>query len=152
MGWAVRYENCMTAADAKSKPYHSLGFNVFLSDQVDAPHFTIHVGVRGDTKATIMGDFVPRHDLAFAGLDQYKLFETKWTSFKKELGGFEEFASSDATVRSIQSPYNIAYALNDLEDNQCLESFVRLLDLYRKVVVCNERICEKDRPCSAIEH
>lgn len=123
--WSVRYENSMTNSS------NSLGLNVWLSDKTDAPHLTIHIGVRGG-KATIMGDLVPRYDLAKEGFDAYKSFDKKWTKCIREgkLAGLVPFASSDASVRAIQSPYSIAFVLDDLACNQGLESLLDLLDLY----------------------
>ena len=136
VAWALRYENRRTESESESSS-HSLGFNVWLTEAAsDAPHLTIHVGVRGN-QATIMGDLVPRRDLARdiqQGLQPYKVFETKWNNLQrqaKSVVGLRAFTSSDATVRAIQGPYNFAYVLEDLDSRgKGIQVLGDLLDLY----------------------
>jgi len=129
--WAVRYENCMTNSTTSSSS-HGVGFNVWLSKKVNAPHLSIHLGVRNN-KVTIMADLIPREDFALSmgDLDQYRqTMEDQWTLLKRrgEMGGGKTFTSSDATVRAIQSPYSIAFVWDvDAPDESI---WYHWLDLY----------------------
>ena len=100
--WGVRYAN--EAAGGKS-----LGFNLWLTSQLPAPHLTLYVGVRHG-RATLMADHLPRFDSA-THPDHVDRFyggeEVSGGWLAAEDSGLT-FRSADPAVRALQGPNAIA--------------------------------------------
>ena len=112
VSWAARY----TLSAPKLK---SVGFNLFLSPENDAPHLTIFVGLQG-SHLIVMGDHIPRRDLLLDQEYATKYYggerALRWSELRR-LSDVEPFVSLDPTVRAVQSPNFLALQTDVTTEN-----------------------------------